>query len=102
VDPYLPSDAEVGNRLEVGRPFLHCERPGFGGAAETLSPSSSVEVRCTQADGDWVVVEHSGRHEMPDDRRYDNDYCWVLCGLLNDGRSRGTKNLKDDPCHLPE
>jgi uncharacterized protein len=25
-----------------------------------------------------VVVEHSGRNEMPDGRRYDNNYCWVL------------------------
>jgi integrase len=30
VDPYLPSYPEVGNRLEVGRPLLHCERPGLG------------------------------------------------------------------------
>ena len=50
----------------------------FGGAAETLSPSSSVEVRCIHADGDCVVVEHSGRNEMPDGRRYDNNYCWVF------------------------
>ncbi len=32
----------------------------FGGAAETLSPSSSVEVRCIHADGDCVVVEALG------------------------------------------
>jgi hypothetical protein len=32
------------------------------------------------------MVEHLGRHETPDDRLYDNNYCWVLCGLLNDGR----------------
>ena len=50
----------------------------FGGAAETLSPSSSVEVRCIHADGDCVVVEHSGRNELPDGRRYDNNYCWVF------------------------
>jgi uncharacterized protein len=49
----------------------------FGGAAE-LSPSSSVEVRCIHADGDCVLVEHSGRNEMPDGRRYDNSYCWVF------------------------
>jgi hypothetical protein len=58
VDPYLPSDAEVGNRLEVGRPLRHDERHGLGGAAGTLSPSSGVEVRCIHADGDCVVVEH--------------------------------------------
>ena len=50
----------------------------FGGDAETLSPSSSVEVRCIHADGDCVVVEHSGRNELPDGRRYDNNYCWVM------------------------
>ena len=77
VDPYLPSDAEVGNRLEVSRHLLHCERPGLG---ETLSPSSSVEVRCIHADGDCVVVEHSGLYEMPDDPRYDNNYCWSCAG----------------------
>ena len=31
VHPYLLSDSEVGNRLEVGRPLRHCERPGLGG-----------------------------------------------------------------------
>lgn len=50
----------------------------FGGAVETLSPSSSVEVHCIHADGDFVVVEHSGRNELPDGRRYDNNYCWVF------------------------
>lgn len=50
----------------------------FDGAVETLNPSSSVEVHCIHADGDFVVVEHSGRNEMPDGRRYDNNYCWVF------------------------
>ena len=30
------------------------------------------------ADGDVVVVEHSGRNELPDGRRYDNNYCWIF------------------------
>jgi ketosteroid isomerase-like protein len=50
----------------------------FGGDAETLGPSSRVEVRSVHADGDCVVVEHSGRNELPDGRRYDNNYCWIL------------------------
>jgi ketosteroid isomerase-like protein len=50
----------------------------FGGESERLSPSSRVEVRCIHADGDSVVVEHSGRNQLPDGRRYDNNYCWVL------------------------
>jgi ketosteroid isomerase-like protein len=44
----------------------------FGGAAETLSPLSSVEVRCIHADGDCVVIEHTGRNETPDGGRYDS------------------------------
>jgi ketosteroid isomerase-like protein len=32
----------------------------FGGATETLDPSSRVEVRRIHADGDHVVVEHRG------------------------------------------
>ena len=61
----------------------------FGGATETLGPSSSIEVRRVHADGDCVVVEHSGRNEMSDGRRYDNNYCWVLRfqdGLLQEVR----------------
>jgi ketosteroid isomerase-like protein len=50
----------------------------FAGAAETLSPTSSVEVHGIHADGDCVVVEHSGRNELADGRRYDNNYCWVF------------------------
>ncbi len=50
----------------------------FGGAAEQLSPSSSVEVHHIHADGDCVVVEHSGRNALSDGRRYDNNYCWVF------------------------
>lgn len=49
----------------------------FGGATETLGPSSSVEVHHIHADGDCVVVEHSGRNELPEGR-YDNNYCWIL------------------------
>ena len=50
----------------------------FAGATDALDPSSSVEVLGIHADGDVVVVEHSGRNELPDGRRYDNNYCWVL------------------------
>jgi ketosteroid isomerase-like protein len=25
-----------------------------------------------------VVVEHWGRNELPDGRRYDNSYCWIF------------------------
>ena len=50
----------------------------FGGATETLGPSSSIEVHSLHADGDCVVIEHSGRNELPDGRRYDNNYCWIF------------------------
>lgn len=50
----------------------------FAGATETLAPSSSVEVHCIHGDGDSVIVEHSGRNELPDGRRYDNNYCWIF------------------------
>jgi ketosteroid isomerase-like protein len=49
----------------------------FGGVAEGLAGSFSVEVHRILADGDHVVVEHTGRNETPDGRRYDNNYCWV-------------------------
>jgi len=71
----------------------------FGGAAETLSPSSSVEVRCIHADGDCVVVEHTGRNEMPDGRRYDNNYCWVFRfeeGLIQEVREYMDTQLVTD------
>jgi ketosteroid isomerase-like protein len=50
----------------------------FGGATETLGSSSSIEVHGIHADGDFVIVEHSGRNVLPDGRRYDNSYCWVF------------------------
>jgi ketosteroid isomerase-like protein len=50
----------------------------FGGATDTLSKGSSVQVHFVHADGDHVVVEHAGRNAMPDGRRYDNNYCWVF------------------------
>jgi len=65
----------------------------FGGNAETLSPSSGVEVHWIHADGDVVVVEHSGRNEMPDGRRYDNNYCWVL--RFQDGLVREVREYMD-------
>jgi ketosteroid isomerase-like protein len=65
----------------------------FGGASETLGPSSSVEVHCIHADGDYVIVEHSGRNKMPDGRRYDNNYCWVF--RFQDGRIAEVREYMD-------
>ena len=49
----------------------------FGGVAETLSSSFGVEIHNVLADGDWVLVEHSGRNQTPDGRSYNNNYCWL-------------------------
>jgi uncharacterized protein len=50
----------------------------FGGLRETVSRPFSVEVHSIHGDGAFVVVEHSGRNELTDGRRYDNNYCWVF------------------------
>ena len=50
----------------------------FGGTTDRLPSASSTELRGVHADGDCVVVEHAGRNELPDGRRYDNNYCWVI------------------------
>jgi ketosteroid isomerase-like protein len=65
----------------------------FGGETETLGPSSSVEVRCIHADGDCVVVEHAGRNVLPDGRRYDNNYCWVI--RFKDGSIQEVREYMD-------
>jgi len=49
----------------------------FGAVKDTLTPSFQVVVHRFVAEGDYVVVEHSGRNTTPDGRRYDNNYCWV-------------------------
>ena len=65
----------------------------FGGVAETLSDSFGVEVHQILADGDYVVVEHTGRNATPDGRTYDNNYCWVL--TLRDGLIREVREYMD-------
>ena len=50
----------------------------FGGARDELAPGSRVEVAHVHADGDSVVVEHTGHNVLPDGRNYNNQYCWVL------------------------
>ena len=60
----------------------------FGGSTDTLT-GSSVQVHFVHADGDYVVVEHSGRNALPGGRRYDNNYCWVFrfqSGLIQEVR----------------
>ena len=49
----------------------------FGAVKDTLTPVFSVVVHRFVAEGEYVVVEHSGRNTTPDGRHYDNNYCWV-------------------------
>lgn len=65
----------------------------FGGATEILAPSSSTEVHRLHADGDYVVIEHSGRNELSDGRRYDNNYCWIF--RLQDGLIQEVREYMD-------
>ena len=65
----------------------------FGGVAETLNPPFSVDVHRILADGDHVVVEHTGRNETPDGRQYDNNYCWVM--RFDDGLIREIREYMD-------
>lgn len=48
----------------------------FAGVAESLG-ESSVDVHRILADGDHVVVEHTGKSMTRDGRPYRNRYCWV-------------------------
>lgn len=65
----------------------------FGGVADTLTDSFSVQVHSILADGDHVVVEHSGRNATPDGRQYNNNYCWVL--RLRDGLIQELREYMD-------
>ncbi|ONM46317.1 hypothetical protein B0T44_18905 [Nocardia donostiensis] len=61
----------------------------FGGVDESLSDSYSVQVHKILADGDHVVVEHTGSNATPDGRQYNNNYCWIFAfkdGLITEIR----------------
>lgn len=44
---------------------------------ETLTDSFEVIPHHFFAEGDYVVIEHSGRNTTHDGRPYNNKYCWV-------------------------
>jgi uncharacterized protein len=50
----------------------------FGGVARDLTHPFSVQLRSIVADGDDVVVEHTGRNTTRDGRQYNNNYCWIF------------------------
>jgi len=45
------------------------------------------------ADGDFVVIEHTGKNTTPDGRPYHNRYCWV-CRFSN-GKLRELREYMD-------
>lgn len=49
----------------------------FASVDQTLAEDFKIIVHHIVAEGDYVVVEHSGRNATPDGKRYDNNYCWV-------------------------
>ena len=44
---------------------------------ETLKPPYQVIPHRFIADGDFVVVEHTGKNTTPEGKPYNNKYCWV-------------------------
>jgi len=49
----------------------------LAGVKETLMESYEVELHQFIAEGDFVVIEHTGKNTTPDGRPYHNRYCWV-------------------------
>lgn len=43
----------------------------------TLTEPFEVVAHRFIAEGDYVVIEHSGRNTTPDGRPYNNKYCWI-------------------------
>jgi uncharacterized protein len=60
---------------------------------ETLSGSFEVIPHRFIAEGDHVVVEHSGRSTTLDGRPYHNRYCWVC--RFADGKLRELREYMD-------
>lgn len=60
---------------------------------ETLSAPLEVTPHRFIAEGDHVVIEHSGRNTTPDGRSYNNKYCWVC--RFADGKLRELREYMD-------
>lgn len=60
---------------------------------ETLSDSFGVVAHSFIAEGDQVVIEHSGRNTTRDGRPYHNKYCWVC--RFADGKLRELREYMD-------
>jgi len=60
---------------------------------ETLTEPFEVIPHSFIADGDFVVIEHTGKNTTPDGRPYHNRYCWV-CRFSN-GKLRELREYMD-------
>lgn len=59
----------------------------------TLTEPFEVVVHHFIADGDYVVIEHSGKNTTPDGRLYNNKYCWVC--RFSEGKLRELREYMD-------
>lgn len=59
----------------------------------TLREPFEVIAHCFIAEGDYVVIEHTGKNTTPDGRPYHNRYCWV-CRFSN-GKLRELREYMD-------
>lgn len=59
----------------------------------TLTEPFEVVVHRFIAEGDYVVIEHSGKNTTPDGRPYNNKYCWVC--RFSEGKLRELHEYMD-------
>lgn len=59
----------------------------------TLTEPFEVVPHCFIAEGDYVVIEHTGKNTTPDGRPYHNRYCWVC--RFSDGKLRELREYMD-------
>jgi ketosteroid isomerase-like protein len=60
---------------------------------ETLTEPFEVEAHRFIAEGDYVVIEHTGKNTTPDGRPYNNKYCWVC--RFSEGKLRELREYMD-------
>lgn len=59
----------------------------------TLTEPFEINTHSFIAEGDYVVIEHSGKNTTPDGRPYNNKYCWVC--RLSEGKIRELREYMD-------
>lgn len=60
---------------------------------ETLTEPFEVSAHRFIAEGDYVVIEHSGRNTTSDGRPYNNRYCWIC--RFAEGKLRELREYMD-------